>query len=169
MEITIRRLRLEVNCRAMEAGMVSNAMTRMIPTTRMSTTTLKATRYALLKQATGEGDPLAQGVRDFDEIVPIMRLDCRFTDRTSLELGVEGMPFFKERFLDHRDDGQSFSSQTRLGQVKMKGMSGGFNVFIVAGVEQRKKSYDDPGLPSESYVRGFFQVFIGEAVLAAAQ
>lgn len=134
-------------------------------------TLLPMFKHTLLKQdadgGTGPGGMARR--RDVTEIVPILRFDCQFTDRTSVEFGVEGFPFFKERFLDREDEARDFSSQTYLGQMKMKGVTGGFNVFIVTGLEYTKRSYDEPGMASGSFVRSFFQVFIGEAVLAAAQ
>jgi hypothetical protein len=107
--------------------------------------------------------------KDVTQIVPIFRTDCRFTDRTSLELGAEGFPFFEERFIDRENKLLDFSSQTYLAQLKRKGMSGGFNVFITMGLQYTKKKFDEPDLPSGSFVRSFFQVFIGEQILAAAQ
>ncbi|MBM3458798.1 MAG: hypothetical protein FJX77_09735 [Armatimonadetes bacterium] len=128
-------------------------------------------KHTLLKQdmdgGTGPGGLSVR--RDVTEAVPIFRVDCRFTDRTSLELGAEGFPFFKERFIDRKNRLLDFASQTYLGQLKRKGVSGGFNVFIIMGLQYTRKEFDEPDLPSGSFVRSFFQVFIGEQILAAAQ
>jgi hypothetical protein len=86
-----------------------------------------------------------------------------------MELGAEGVPFFQERFIDRENELFDFKSQTYLGQLKMKGRSGGFDVFIITGLQYTKKEFDEPDLPSGSFVRSFFQVFLGEQVLAASQ
>jgi len=128
-------------------------------------------KHILLKQdmqnGTGPGGIARR--QDITEIVPIFLANFAFTDRTSLELGAEGFPFFEERFIDREDESRDFSSQTYLGQIKMKGRSGGFKVFIITGVQYTRKEFDEPDLPSGSFVRSFFQVFIGEEILAASQ
>jgi len=128
-------------------------------------------KHTLLKQdaqdGTGPGGTVTE--RDITEIVPILQTSIQFTDRTSLELGAEGVPFFQERFIDRENELFDFKSQTYLGQLKMKGRSGGFDVFIITGLQYTKKEFDEPDLPSGSFVRSFFQVFLGEQVLAASQ
>jgi hypothetical protein len=129
-------------------------------------------KHTLLKQDFGGAGGGPGGLserRDITETTPSCRIDCRFTDRTSFELGAEGAPFLTERYLDHRDEQRDFSSQTYMGQLKRKGVSGGFNVFFLMGLQYTKKAYDEPALPSETFIRSFFQVFIGEQILAAAQ
>ena len=41
----------------------------------------------------------------------------------------------------------------------MKGNSGGFNVFIITGVQYTKKKFDEPDLPSGGFVRSFSPSF----------
>lgn len=128
-------------------------------------------KHTLLKQDMREGTGpggLAQR-RDITELVPIFLANFGFTDRTSIEIGAEGFPFFKERFIDREDEQRDFSSQTYLAQLKMKGRSSGFKVFIMTGLQYTRKEFDEPDLPSGSFVRSFFQVFIGEEILAGSQ
>ena len=107
--------------------------------------------------------------RDVTEIAPILQLSYIFTERTAVELGAEGFPFFQERFIDRDDELADFKSQTYLAQVKMKGRSSGFNVFITTGLQYTKQKFDEPGLPSGSFVRSYVQVFVGEQILAASE
>ena len=86
-----------------------------------------------------------------------------------LELGIEGFPFFKERFVDRDNEILDFDSETYLAQLKMKGLSGGFNVFLVTGIQFTRKEFDDKSLESGGFVRTFFQIYVGEQILAAAQ
>jgi hypothetical protein len=128
-------------------------------------------KHTLLVQDADEGTGPG-GVarrRDVTELVPILRADYRFTDRTSIEVGAEGFPFLKERFLDRENESLDRSSNTYLAQIKMKGVSGGFNVFIITGMQYTKDEFDEAEVPSMGIVRGFFQVLVGEAILAAAQ
>jgi hypothetical protein len=128
-------------------------------------------KYSRLREdrqgGTGAGG--ADVRRDERQRVPICRLDCRFTDRTSIELGAEGVPGLGARLVDGRNPLADYTSQTYLGQLKRRGVSSGFSVFLIAGVQYTRKEYDDPSLPSGSYVRSFFQVFMGEQILAASQ
>ena len=128
-------------------------------------------KHILLKQDLQGGAGLGGGGRrrNITEIIPIFLVGYEFTDRTSLELGVEGLPFFEERFIDRENEALDFKAQTYLAQIKMKGNSGGFNVFIITGVQYTKKKFDEPELPSGSFVRSFFQVFVGEQILAASE
>ena len=107
--------------------------------------------------------------RDVTELVPILMGGFRLTDLTSLELGIEGFPFLKERYVDRDNEISDFKSQTYLAQLKMKGLSGGFNVFLVTGIQYTRKEFDDKSLDSGSFVRSFFQIYVGEQILAAAQ
>lgn len=128
-------------------------------------------RHTLLRQdmdgGTGPGGLAAR--RDVTEVVPILRADYQFTARTGIEVGAEGFPFLKERYIDRDNEMQDFRAQTYMGQLKRRGVSGGFNVFIIIGMQYTKKDFDEPGSPSGSFVRSFFQVFIGEEILAASQ
>ena len=128
-------------------------------------------KHILLKQdLQGGAGPGGIGRRrNITEIIPIFLGGYEFTDRTSLEFGVEGLPFFAERFIDRENEALDFKAQTYLAQIKMKGNSGGFNVFIITGVQYTKKKFDEPDLPSGSFVRSFFQVFVGEQILAASE
>lgn len=128
-------------------------------------------KYARIREEAGGGTaPGGNGIRrDERQFVPILRLDCRFTDRTSLELGAEGFPGLGERLVDRRDPLADFTSRTCLGQLKRRGTSSGFSVFFIMGVQYTRKEYDDPSIESGSYVRSFFQVFMGEQILAASQ
>ncbi|NKB67432.1 MAG: hypothetical protein GKR89_10255 [Candidatus Latescibacteria bacterium] len=107
--------------------------------------------------------------RDVTELVPIFHAGIDFTELTRLEVGIEGFPFFKERFIDRENSLADFDSETYLAQIKMRGVSGGFDVFIVTGMQYTKKEFDEAALPSGSFVRSFFQIFVGEQILAAAQ
>ena len=128
-------------------------------------------KHTLLKQdmESGTGPGGLARRRDVTEIAPMFLTSFAFTDRTSLEVGAEGFPFFENRFIDRANESLDFSSQTYLGQLKRRGMSGGFTVFIVTGLQYTRKEFDEPTLLSGSAVRGFFQVFVGEQILAAFQ
>ncbi len=107
--------------------------------------------------------------RDVTELVPILMGGFHLTSLTNLELGIEGFPFFKERFVDRDNEIRDFKSETYLAQLKMKGVSGGFNIFLVTGIQYTRKEFDDKSLESGGFVRSFFQIFVGEQILAAAQ
>jgi hypothetical protein len=128
-------------------------------------------KHLFLKQddqlGTGPGG-LPRG-REVRQIIPMFLGGVDLTDLTSLELGVEGFPFLKERFIDAENEVLDFKSQTYLAQLRMKGTSGGFNVFLITGIQYTRKEFDDPSLASGGFVRSFFQIFVGEQILAAAQ
>ncbi|MFP6644469.1 MAG: hypothetical protein VCF24_13080 [Candidatus Latescibacterota bacterium] len=125
--------------------------------------------YLRQDEQMGTGPGGLPSKRDVTELVPILMGGFRLTDLTSLELGIEGFPFLKERFVDRDNEILDFDSETYLAQLKMKGLSGGFNVFLVTGIQYTRKEFDDKSLESGGFVRTFFQIYVGEQILAAAQ
>ena len=102
-------------------------------------------------------------------LTPILIVNYRITDRTSLQAGAEGTPLLRAVVSDGVDEAVSFESEHYLLQGTVKGTSSGYNVFITLGIQHTKLDYDEPEKPNESVTLSFVRVTLGEQVLASAQ
>ncbi|MEW6754297.1 MAG: hypothetical protein AB1505_25435 [Candidatus Latescibacterota bacterium] len=112
----------------------------------------------LLDEATGEGDLLSYSIYS-----PILRSKYEITDKSSLEMGFQGFPFWEYRYIDRVDESQDFSEWTFLVMMTNRSDYYGYNVASQFGWMRTSQDYDDATMAARDVAnsRIFFDIVAG--------
>ena len=108
---------------------------------------------------------------DLDQIVsvnehyvfPILRLEYPISDRTSVKIGAQGMPFLPSRYRNRVSEGVDFDGRVYLAQVNNTSMYLGYQVNVNLGYERRYREFlsDDRQQQNKDYSQVFLRVIAG--------
>ena len=100
---------------------------------------------------------------------PIFRTDYKFTERTLFQLGVQGFPFFKERFKDQVSPENNFYSTTYVFELVNHSISWGYKLVTSIGYQYTTVDYDDPQVKDTDFSKVFIRMVVGEEIIGSAQ
>lgn len=111
-----------------------------------------------LDKATGQGNILSYSIYS-----PIVRNKYELTDKSSLEMGFQGFPFWKFRHTDRVDPSQDFSEWTFLAMMTNRSDYYGYNLASQFGWMRTARDYDDATMKALDVAnsRIFFDIVAG--------
>ena len=113
---------------------------------------------------TGRRRPL----ESWHQIAPILRLDIRLTERSSVQFGQQGLglPFTRAMFsplayrlIDRVDEAREFRSTDSVLMFTVKGDYQGYTIVSNTGLQRRHEKYSDPAV-ARTRDGGFSRFFI---------
>jgi len=107
--------------------------------------------------------------QEYTNWYPILRLDYKFTKRTLFQLGVQGFPFFQERYKDEIDPMSNFSSATYVFEVVNFSVSWGYKLVTTIGYQYTSFDYDSPQVNDTDFSKFFIRLIVGEEIVGSAQ
>jgi len=123
-----------------------------------------ARRDTLRDPATGEtkivkGEPF----ESYSLYTPILRVDYSLTPKSSLQLGFQGLPFWRYRRTDRIDDIQSFKQWDVIFMMSSRSDYWGYNAVNQIGYARTSKNFDDESMRTadERNSRIFFDIVVG--------
>lgn len=118
---------------------------------------LKQTSEAL-EEATGDGD-----VENTSTWAPLLRTRYDLTPKTNLQLGFQGLPFWKHRSTDRVDERNDFKEWTLVFMMTNRSDHYGYNVSSQFGYIRTSRDFDDPTRIADSFEnsRLFFDIVAG--------
>ena len=113
---------------------------------------------SILEDATGDGS-----IRSFSIYAPIIRTRFDLTAKSNLQLGFQGLPFWRHTSLDRVDDSNDFKEWTLVLMMSNRSDHYGYNLASQFGFIRTSREYDDPTRASDSFdnSRLFFDIVAG--------
>ena len=111
-----------------------------------------------LEEATGEGSSSS-----FSIFSPIVRTRFDLTPKSNLQLGIQGMPFWRHRHVDRVDSIRDFKEWTRVAMMSNRSDHYGYNLSSQFGYIRTDREFDDPTRAADNLnnARLFFDVVAG--------
>jgi len=111
-----------------------------------------------LSEQTGQGNILAYSIYS-----PILRSKYEVTDKSSLEMGFQGFPFWEFRHTDRVDKSEDFSEWTFLVMMTNRSDYYGYNLASQFGWQHSARDYDDKTMDAldVSSSKIFFDIVAG--------
>ena len=78
------------------------------------------------------------------QLIPILKAECRLTERTSFKGGIQGFPWLKYQLRDLTDPSQSVNRQNRILMVSNRSEYFGYQLIMNAGLLFDKIEFLDP-------------------------
>ena len=94
-------------------------------------------------------------------LMPILRVDYRLTAKTMLKTGIQGLPFWHERFLDAARPESEFTRLTYTAFFQNKSNYRGYDLTILLGTYHTTKKFTGSTRPKDGFLEYFFRVYIG--------
>ncbi|MEE3235057.1 MAG: hypothetical protein VX294_12880 [Candidatus Latescibacterota bacterium] len=98
-----------------------------------------------------------------DYFFPIIRFEYPVSDRTSLKIGAQGLPFLSSIYRNRVSNGVDFDDEVYLAQVSNTSVYLGYQVNVNLGYERRFRSFLDEGREAQDidYSRIFLRIIAG--------
>ena len=98
-----------------------------------------------------------------DYFFPIIRFEYPVSDRTSLKVGAQGLPFLSSIYRNRVSNGVDFDDEVYLAQVSNTSVYLGYQVNVNLGYERRFRSFLDEGREAQDidYSRIFLRIIAG--------
>jgi len=93
--------------------------------------------------------------------IPIVRLELQIGPNTFFKAGVQGFPFFPERFRDPANPEGGFNRTTWLAYIQNTSKHRGYNLSVLFGCYRTFVDYVTTARPSYGRVRYFLRMYIG--------
>ena len=113
---------------------------------------------SVLEDATGDGS-----IRSFSIYAPIVRTRFDLTAKSNLQLGFQGLPFWRHTSLDRVDESNDFKEWTLVLMMSNRSDHYGYNLASQFGLIRTSREYDDATRASDSFdnSRLFFDIVAG--------
>jgi hypothetical protein len=111
-----------------------------------------------LEEATGDG-----AVRSSNTWAPLLRTRYDLTPKTNMQVGFQGLPFWKHRHVDNVDERQDFKEWTLVIMMTNRSDHYGYNVSSQFGYIRTSREFDDSTRIADSFEnsRLFFDIVAG--------